>query len=67
MPAQLQEEMQLLEKRMAKLERLVQNLYEKLEVAAPEGGAGGGWWGGSDEDGGSESGDSDVARSPTSR
>ena len=49
MPGQLQEEVQLLEKRMAKLERLIQHLYEKLDVAAPEGSApDGGWWGGGD-------------------
>lgn len=50
MPAQLQEEVQLLEKRMATLERLVQSLYEKLDVEPPEGGPEGGWWGGSDSD-----------------
>ena len=49
MAAQLQEEVQLLEKRVAKLERLVQTLCEKLDIEAPEGG--GGWWGGGEASG----------------
>ena len=41
MAAQLQEEVQRLEERLARLEKLVQNLYERLDVDDP-----GGWWGG---------------------
>jgi ribosomal protein L7/L12 len=46
--AQPQEEIQALEKRMARLEELVEGLYRKLDLRPPAGDEGGGRWGGSE-------------------
>ena len=43
MAAQPQEEIQALEKRMARLEELVEGLYRKLDLRPPAGGEGGRW------------------------
>lgn len=47
MSAQLQEEVQILERRVAKLERLARDLYGKLDAEPPEGV---GWWGSGEPD-----------------
>ena len=49
MEGQLQEQLQTLERRLARLEELVQNLYRKLDVRPPAGGESGGGWRESDE------------------